>query len=81
MAAVDLAIEPLDELEVGAWPAKETGILKLAYKSLHFELPADGLMGSEEHRRFYSLVLMQMFRAVVGPLQSFSPSGFAPFSF
>jgi hypothetical protein len=68
MAAVDLAIEPLDELEVGAWPAKETGILKLADKSLHFELPADGVMGSEEHRRVYSIVLMQLFRAVAGSL-------------
>jgi hypothetical protein len=34
-----LFIEPLDAIEIGAWPAKASGILTVAKKSLHFELP------------------------------------------
>ena len=64
MASVELAIEPLDELEVGAWPAKETGILRAARKSLHFELPADGMMASEKHRNLYALVLTQLLHKI-----------------
>ncbi len=66
IAVVDLAIEPLDELEVGAWPVKADGILKLAAKGLHFELPADGVMASEEHRRLYTLILTQLLSTVAG---------------
>jgi hypothetical protein len=68
IAIVDLAIEPLDELEVGAWPAKADGILKLATKSLHFELPADGVMASEEHRRVYTLILTQLLSKIARPI-------------
>ena len=64
IAVVELAIEPVDELEVGAWPAKADGILKLAAKSLHFELPADGVMASEEHRRIYTLILTQLLSTI-----------------
>jgi hypothetical protein len=70
IAVVDLAIEPLDELEVGAWPAKADGILKLATKSLHFELPADGVMASEEHRRVYTLILTQLFSKITRPIST-----------
>jgi hypothetical protein len=56
-SSVDLAIEPLDDLEVGAWAAKSNGILSLARRSLHFELPADGVMGSMRQRRIYTAVL------------------------
>ena len=66
IAVIELAIEPVDELEVGAWPAKADGILKLAAKSLHFELPADGVMASEEHRRIYTLILTQLLSTVAG---------------
>ena len=31
--------EPLDAIEIGAWSAKAQGILTVAKKSLHFELP------------------------------------------
>ena len=70
IAIVDFAIEPLDELEVGAWPAKIDGILKLATKSLHFELPADGVMASEEHRRVYTLILTELLRKIARPIST-----------
>jgi hypothetical protein len=60
MAVVELAIEPLDELEVGAWATKSSGILQVANKSLHFELPADGVMGSSHHREIYSSILAEL---------------------
>ena len=65
MAVVDLSIEPLDEIEVGAWAAKTNGILSVAKKSLHFELPADGLMASEKHRDVYTRVLSELIDKVV----------------
>lgn len=37
--SVDLLIEPLDKIEIGARAAKAHGILSVAKKSLHFELP------------------------------------------
>ena len=60
IAVVDLAIEPLDNLEVGAWAAKTIGILSLAKKSLHFELPADGIMGTESQREIYTRILTEL---------------------
>ena len=60
IAVVDLAIEPLDNLEVGAWAAKTIGILSLAKKSLHFELPADGVMGTDSHREIYTQILTEL---------------------
>lgn len=65
IAVVDLAIEPLDNLEVGAWAAKTNGILRLAKKSLHFELPADGVMGTESHREIYTAILTELLGRVV----------------
>ena len=56
MTAIDLAIEPLDELEIGAWPAKTNGILTIAKQSLHFELPAN-ILASTRHRGVYTTVL------------------------
>jgi hypothetical protein len=60
MAVVDLAIEPLDVLEVPAWAAKNHGILAVPKKSLHFELPSDGFMGSVRHRKIYTQVLAEL---------------------
>lgn len=62
---VGLAIEPLDEIEVGAWAAKTEGILGVAKKSLHFELPVNGVMLSEEHRQVYARVLGELIDRVV----------------
>jgi hypothetical protein len=61
IAVVDLAIEPLDELEVGAWAAKTHGILSVAPRSLHFELPAHVIvMASERQQEIYTRVLAQL---------------------
>jgi hypothetical protein len=70
IAVVDLAIEPIDDLEVGAWAAKTDGILRLAEKSLHFELPADGLMATASHRQIYTLILTELLGKVAERLGS-----------
>lgn len=64
LAVVDLAIEPLDLLEVPAWAAKSNGILAVPKKSLHFELPSDGFMGSASHRKIYTRVLAELVNEV-----------------
>jgi hypothetical protein len=65
IAEVDLAIEPLDEIEVGGWAAKTNGILAVATRSLHFELPADGVMASRSHRELYMPVLADLIRQIL----------------
>ena len=57
IVAVDLVIEPLDEIEIGAWPAKAGGILGVARKSLHFELPSELVLQSRKARDVYTRVL------------------------
>ena len=61
---VDLAIEPLDQLEVGAWAAKTNGILTAAKRSLHFELPAN-VLASARHRAVYTNVLTELVQKIV----------------
>jgi hypothetical protein len=39
VAPVEFMIEPLDAVEIGAWATKANGILSVARKSLHVELP------------------------------------------
>jgi hypothetical protein len=68
IALVDLAIEPLDEIEVVASAAKANGILTVAKKSLHFELPAYEIMASEPQREFYSTVLSNLISRVASRL-------------
>jgi hypothetical protein len=60
IAPVDLAIEPIDDLQVGAWTARTNGILTLAKQSLHFELPSHGLMSSARQRNFYTPILAEL---------------------
>jgi hypothetical protein len=64
MTAVDLAIEPLNELEVGAWATKTNGILTVPARGLHFELPADGVMGSPRDREIYTQILGELIRRI-----------------
>ena len=64
VTAVELAIEPLDELEVGAWADKTNGILTVSARSLHFELPADGVMGSARQREVYTQILGKLIRRI-----------------
>ena len=59
IAVVELAIEPLDDIEVGAWAAKSNGILQIARKGLHFELPG-GIMASARRRELYTPILADL---------------------
>jgi len=56
-APVDLLIEPIDPIEIGAWPAKAQGILSVAKKSLHFELPLYGTLDTARARDAYTRIL------------------------
>ena len=60
--AVDLVIEPVDEVEIGAWAAKAEGILGLAKKSLHFELPRQKALITNEAREVYTRILAALLR-------------------
>jgi hypothetical protein len=57
--AVELLIEPLDNVEIGAWPAKANGILGLARKTLHMELPLHSALGTEKSREVYTTILAE----------------------
>lgn len=59
---VDLLIEPLDTIEIGAWAAKSEGILGLAKKSLHFELPSQRVFLSNDARDAYTRILAGLLR-------------------
>jgi hypothetical protein len=68
--AVDLVIEPLDKVEIGAWAAKAEGILGLAKKSLHFELPSEKVLTAIEARDAYTRILAALLRELVPVLLS-----------
>ncbi|HXF76235.1 MAG TPA: hypothetical protein VNN13_09110 [Methylomirabilota bacterium] len=70
MVPVELAIEPLDEIEVGAWAAKTNGILSVAKRSLHFELPSDGVMASSHQRAIYTSILSELIRRIADRVTS-----------
>jgi hypothetical protein len=57
---VDMSIEPVDEVEIGAWAAKTNGILSVAKRSLHFELPIAFALQTAGMRAFYTQVLTQL---------------------
>ena len=65
VAAVDLLIEPLDKIEIGAWGAKTHGILSVAKKSLHFELPLYSTLGSSEARNRYTAIVAALLNRIV----------------
>ncbi len=54
---VDLLIEPLDGVEIGAWAAKAQGILGVAKKSLHFEIPLYDALATAPAREAYARIL------------------------
>ncbi|MEX0802649.1 MAG: hypothetical protein WD688_04950 [Candidatus Binatia bacterium] len=58
---VELLIEPIDDVEIGAWPAKAHGILSVARKSLHFELPLHSLLRTQQSRDVYTQILAELF--------------------
>jgi hypothetical protein len=58
LEAVDLLIEPIDSVEIGAWAAaKANGILSVAKMSLHVELPAYRVLQSSRARAAYTEIL------------------------
>lgn len=61
---VDLLIEPLDKIEIGAWPAKYSGILSVARQSLHIELPMHSALRSWESRQLYINVIAELIKYV-----------------
>jgi hypothetical protein len=61
---VKLSIEPLDVIEIGAWPAKAEGILSVAKKSLHFELPLYTLLRTEKSRSLYAKILAELLEQI-----------------
>jgi hypothetical protein len=60
VARVNLIIEPLDQVAIGAWAAKDHGILRLANSSLHFELPSHRVFFRERARRAYTKILAEL---------------------
>ncbi len=60
--AVNFIIEPLDEVEIGAWAAKAQGILRLARKSLHIEMPSHRTFATERAREAYTRILASLLR-------------------
>jgi hypothetical protein len=58
-SAVELMIEPVDDVEIGAWPAKANGILGLAGKTLHIELPLHSALGTAKSREVYTTILAE----------------------
>ncbi|MGH7854501.1 MAG: hypothetical protein ACREP3_13740 [Candidatus Binatia bacterium] len=57
---VNLAIEPIDKVTFRARVAKEQGILRLAKRSLHFELPAHRVLYNPHARRVYTAILAKL---------------------
>ncbi len=60
--AVEILVEPLDPVEIGAWAAKAEGILGLSKKSLHFELPSQQVFVTNEAREIYTRILAALLR-------------------
>jgi hypothetical protein len=71
--AVQFSIEPLDAIEIGAWPAKAQGILSVAKKSLHFELPLYTLFRTEKSRVLYAKILTELLKQIVRGRDSGAP--------
>ncbi len=57
---VELRIEPLDSIAIGAWAAKARGILSLPERSLHFELPARRILWPSTAREIYTQILIAL---------------------
>jgi hypothetical protein len=60
IAVVDLVIEPLDVVQIGAWAAKGQGILGVAKTSLHFELPVNRVLVNSRARETYTTILARL---------------------
>jgi hypothetical protein len=61
----NLVIEPVDQVAIGAWAAKEDGILKLAKRSLHFEMPSHRVFYGNKARRAYRKIIAELMLHIV----------------
>ncbi|MGH7931282.1 MAG: hypothetical protein ACREQV_26220, partial [Candidatus Binatia bacterium] len=61
---VNLAIEPVDTVTFAARVAKEHGILRLAKRSLHFEMPAHLVFKDPAAGRAYTEILSDLIQAM-----------------
>ena len=62
---VNLVIEPVDQVAIGAWAAKDHGILRLSKSSFHFELPAQRVFYRKRTRRAYTEILSELVDRIV----------------
>jgi hypothetical protein len=58
-------IEPVDQVAIGAWAAKDHGILKVAPRSLHFEMPSHRVFYRQNARRAYRKILAELILRIV----------------
>jgi len=77
---VRLMIEPQDDVEIGAWPAKAYGILGIARKSVHIELPLHSALRSEKSRDVYTRIVSELIKQAVQDLRSPTVKPVAPSS-
>ena len=66
----NLAIEPLDQVAIGAWAAKDHGILRFAKKSLHFEMPSHRVFYRKNARRAYRKILAELILRIINTPKS-----------
>jgi len=62
---VPLVIEPLDQVEIGAWAAKREGLLGVVRLGLHFELPSGELFTTGERREIYTQIVAELLAETV----------------
>jgi hypothetical protein len=67
VAKVNLVIEPFDQVAIGAWAAKDHGILRRAERSFHFELPAQHVFYRQRARRAYTRIIAELINHIVAP--------------
>jgi hypothetical protein len=70
VAAVDLLVEPSDSIEIGAWAAKLDGILNVAKRSLHFEMPLYETLRSPQARDAYTTILATLLTRTISRLMN-----------
>ena len=60
-----MMIEPVDQVVIGAWAAKDNGILKLAKRAIHFEMPSHRVLHRSKARRAYLRIFAELLREIV----------------
>jgi len=63
----NLVIEPVNQVAIGAWAAKDHGILRLAKQSLHFEMPSHRVFHRDDARRAYRKIIAKLILHIINP--------------